>query len=120
MSSLTTSQVRVRSRIALIGVMAAWLVVALLIYGNINPAVVEDTSSAFGLLAGTAFALSILLWVVMILEFIRERPAQHPWVWGFLLMTGPVLGPLAFYYRIWRPRHAAGRPNNSLERARER
>ena len=116
---LSLSQVRLRSRVALIGVFAAWLVIAMLVVANLNPSVADEGLSTFAIIVITAFATSVLLWVVMILEFVRERPAAYPWVWGFLLMTGPVLGPLLFYYRVWRPRHGGGRPNTSLERTRE-
>ena len=117
---LSSSQVKVRSRVALVGVWAAWLVIALLIVANLDTSVVEDGFNTFALIAGTVLALSVLLWVVMVLEFIRDRPAPNPLAWGFLLMTGPVLGPLLFYYRVWRPRHTAGRPNTSLKRTRDR
>jgi hypothetical protein len=117
---LSLLQVRLRSRVALVGVFAAWLVIAMLVVANFKPSVAEEGLSTFDIIVGTAFAASVLLWVVMILEFLRERPTQYPWLWGFLLMTGPVLGPLLFYYRVWRPRHGVGRPNTSFERTRER
>jgi hypothetical protein len=117
---LSLSQVRLRSRVALVGVFAAWLFIAMLVVASLNTSFAEEGLSTFDIIAGTAFAASVLLWVVMILEFMRERPTPYPWVWGFLLMTGPVLGPLLFYYRVWRPRHIVGRPNPSLERTRDR
>lgn len=116
---LSAPQVRARSLVALVGVFAAWLVVAMLIVANFHPSVAEDGFSTFALVGGTAFLLSVLLWIVMILEYVREPPARRRWVWGFLLTTGPVFGPLLFYYRVWRPRHIVGRPNKSLERTRD-
>ena len=52
-----------------------------------------------------AFFLAVPLWIVMILEFLRERPLNYPRMWGFLLLTGPVFGPLLFYYFVWRKRY---------------
>jgi len=43
----------------------------------------------------------------MILEFLREKPSNLPYMWGGLLLTGPVIGPLLFYYFVWRKRYAA-------------
>ncbi len=104
-SRLTQNQVRVRSVLAFAGVVGAWSAIALLIYANLNKSVV-DSPTGFNALAVLAFILSCLLWVMMWFEFVRERPADHTYLWAFLLMTGPVVGPLLFYYRIWRMRVA--------------
>lgn len=117
---LSPSQVRTRSHVALVGALAAWLVVAMLIVASFDTTLVGDGLSAFALIGVTAFCVSVLLWVVMVLEYVREPPMHRRLVWGFLLMTGPVLGPLLFYYRVWRPRYVAGRPNTALGRTSER
>ena len=103
---LTPDQVRIRSRVAAIGVMAAWLVIFLLVLGNLFIDLV-DYNTAFRTLAFAAFLGTVPLWIVAWLEYVRERPAEYSLVWAFLLMTGPVVGPLLFYYRVWRTRYGA-------------
>jgi hypothetical protein len=88
---LSTDQVRIRSAVARAGLAGAWCVIALLIYANLDSSAVEDSS--FDALAAVAIGMACLLWITMWLEFARERPIEYPYVWAFLLMTGPVLGP---------------------------
>jgi hypothetical protein len=102
---LTDAQVRIRSRVAAVGAIAAWTVVALLVLGNFFIELVEYNRAYRGL-AMLAFGASVALWIVCWLEYFRERPAEYSLVWAFLLMTGPILGPLLFYHRIWRSRYA--------------
>jgi len=104
---LKPDQVRVRTRVAKVGVVAAWIVVFLLVYANFDESVIGQDVSLFSLIAGTAFLASCALWIVMILEYVRERPAQYSLLWALLLFTGPVFGPLLFYYRVWRVRYRA-------------
>jgi hypothetical protein len=105
---LTVDQVKIRSALARVGVIGAWSFVALAIYANFDQAAVE--SSAFKLVVGFAFLLACVLWIMMWLEFARERPHEYKYVWAFLLMTGPVFVPLLFYYRVWRARLKLKRP----------
>jgi hypothetical protein len=116
---LSASAIRSRTRIATVGVLAAWLVVFMLLYGNLDSSVVNSDLGAFLIIANVAFAVSCLLWIVMLLEYFRERPAEYRYVWLFLLLTGPVVGPLLFYYRVWRKRYPRRVPNKSRERTRE-
>ena len=103
---LTDAQVRFRSRVAAVGAIAAWTVVALLVLGNVFIELIEYNRAYWGL-AMVAFGVSVALWIVCWLEYLRERPAESSLVWAFLLSTGPILGPLLFYHRIWRPRYAS-------------
>ena len=103
---LTKDQVRIRSRVAAIGVTAAWLVIFMLVLGNIFIDLVEY-NAAFRAIAVAAFFGTVPLWIVAWLEYFRERPAEYSLVWAFLLMTGPVFGPLLFYYRVWRARYGS-------------
>ena len=91
--------------------------IALAIYANFDQSAV-DTSS-FHALVGFAFLLACVLWIMMWLEFARERPIEYTYVWVFLLMTGPVVGPLIFFYLVWRPRNKlVGSPDKPLQRRR--
>ena len=111
---LTVDQVKIRSALARVGMIGAWSVVALAIYANFDQAAVD--SSSFNFVVGFAFLLACVLWIMMWLEFARERPHEYKYAWAFLLMTGPVLGPLLFYYRVWRARlKLMGSPNQPLQ-----
>jgi MFS family permease len=110
---LTRDQVKLRSVVARVGMIGAWSVIALAIYANFDESTLD--SSTFQALVGVAFLLACVLWIMMWFEFARERPVEYSYVWAFLLMTGPVLGPLLFYYRIWRTRiKLIGSPNRPL------
>jgi hypothetical protein len=104
---LSPPQVRIRSMVAAIGAAAAWACVALLAVANFVPAATDDAASPIAVAGTVAFFSAAPLWLVMILEFLREKPSSHPLIWGFLLLTGPVFGPLLFYYFVWRKRYAA-------------
>jgi hypothetical protein len=117
---LSAGAIRSRTRIATVGLLAAWLVVFMLLYGNLDPSVVNGDVGAFLIIGNVALAASCLLWIVMLLEYIRERPAEYRYVWLLLLLTGPVVGPLLFYYGVWRKRYPRHVPNKPLERTRER
>jgi hypothetical protein len=112
---LTPKQLQIRSGVAKVGLVGAWAVIAVLVFGNLASSPELTESSAFNTVAGAAFALACVLWVAMVLEYIRERPNPHALLWGFLLGTGPVVGPLLFYYRVWRVRYRAALPNKRLE-----
>lgn len=112
-ATLTSTQVRVRGKIANVGAAGAWLVIVVLIAANLVLSPTDPFPSWLNTVAGAAFAVSCLLWIVCVLEFFRERPAERSLVYGFLLMTGPVVGPLIFYYRIWKPRRRNGTQRDS-------
>jgi hypothetical protein len=71
--------VRARALVAVVGAFAAWLVVAMLIVANFDATLVGDGFSAFALIGITAFFVSVLLWVVMFLEYVREPPIHLRW-----------------------------------------
>jgi hypothetical protein len=103
---LTEAQVRARSRVAKASAAAIWTLFALAVIANFVVALDEDFDlSRFSGLFFVVFLGSIPLWILMWLEYFRERPEEYSWVWAFLLMTGPTLGPLLFYYRIWKRRY---------------
>jgi hypothetical protein len=99
---LTERQLLVRSILANIGAAAAWIVLSLLLLANLFTSLPE--APWFWWSAGAAFITSFILWLVMCSEYFRERPPGKNLLWAFLLMTGPVMGPLLFYHRIWRKR----------------
>lgn len=45
------------------------------------------------------------LWIRMLVDFFRERPASHPVAWGWFLILGSYIGALAYFWTIWRPRN---------------
>ena len=99
---LTDHQLLIRSILANIGAATAWIVIILLVLGNILASLPE--APWFWRSAGAAFSTSFVLWLAMWIEYFRERPPSNNLLWVFLLITGPVMGPLLFYHRIWRKR----------------
>jgi hypothetical protein len=99
---LSDHQLLIRSILANVGAAAAWIVIILLVLGNIFASLPE--APWFWRSAGAAFATSFILWLAMWIEYFRERPPSNNLLWIWLLMTGPVMGPLLFYHRIWRKR----------------
>jgi len=49
------------------------------------------------------------LWVRMLIDFFRERPAKYPVAWGWALFLGSYIGALAYFWIVWRSRN---RPTN--------
>ncbi|HEY7641618.1 MAG TPA: hypothetical protein VH814_17950 [Steroidobacteraceae bacterium] len=45
------------------------------------------------------------LWIRMLVDFFRERPARSPVLWGWVLVIGAVVGGLAYFWFVWRPRN---------------
>jgi hypothetical protein len=118
---LSAREVHIRSSVAVIGAIAAWSFVLLLLYANFDASLFERGSGVFERIAFICFASATLLWIVMWLEFARERPARFRLLWVVLLMSGPVIGPLLFYYLVYRKRYkAVASPNNALDRERGR
>ena len=109
----TVNQLRSRSRAANVGLAGACGVIFLLIYANVNQSVLDGRSAVFDSLLGLTCALSCLLWIMMWLEYFRERPHEYSLGWAFLLLTGPVLGPMLFYYGVWRVRLKAAKTPES-------
>jgi hypothetical protein len=55
---------------------------------------------------GALCVLALLwLWIRMLIDFFRERPARHPVAWGFVLVLGSYIGALAYFWAVWRPRN---------------
>jgi hypothetical protein len=108
---LTDRQILIWSILANVGAAAAWVVIGLLVLGNLSTSVIESTW--FLRVAGVAFATSSVLWLAMWREYFHERQLHYTFLWVFLLLTGPVVGPLLFYRRILRTRHRAVAPPNS-------
>lgn len=102
---LTARSLRIRTRLAQIGIAAAWLAIVMMVYANFDASLVEGGSLTFDTIANTAFAVSFLLWVVMWLEYIRERPIKRPIAWFVILCFGPIPGAALFYYKVWRVRY---------------
>jgi hypothetical protein len=106
-SPLTPRQVTTRGRVAFLGAVVAWSFVILAVAVSFNVSGPNDTLGPLEWATGGAFFASAILWVAMWMEYARERPREFPLLWGFLLLTGPVLGPLLFYHFVWRRRYAA-------------
>lgn len=102
---LTAAQIKVRSAMARFGAIGAWAVLVGLWLGCISDDIAGSAAFRYGMASG--FLAACLLWIVSILEFTRERPSGHLLIWATLLLSGPVLGPLIFYYRVWRSRYPA-------------
>jgi hypothetical protein len=47
----------------------------------------------------------IWLWIRMLIDFFRERPARHPVAWGWALFLGMYLGGFVYFWAVWRPRN---------------
>jgi hypothetical protein len=45
------------------------------------------------------------LWIRMLIDFFRERPARYPVAWGWFLFLGSYIGALAYFWTVWRPRN---------------
>jgi hypothetical protein len=101
---LSPSQLRLRSRIARVGMIAAWVVIAMSVYANFDQSLIDNGLGVFYLVANLFFAVSFVLWIMMWLEFFRAPPAKHRLVWVFLLLPGPIPGALLFYYKVWKVR----------------
>jgi hypothetical protein len=57
---------------------------------------------AFGSLSVIAL---FWLWIRMLVDFFRERPARYPVAWGWFLFLGSYIGALAYFWAVWRPRN---------------
>jgi hypothetical protein len=44
-------------------------------------------------------------WIRMMAACIRERPARHAVVWGWILVIAFMFGALAYFIAKWRPAH---------------
>jgi hypothetical protein len=110
-SPLSASQLQLRSRIAMVGMMAAWVVIAMLVYANLDQSLLDSGPGLFVLVANLFFAVSFVLWIMMWLEYFREPPERYRLMWAVLLLPGPIPGGLLFYYRVWRVRLKARLPN---------
>ena len=104
---LKPGQVRVRSLLAAVGAGAAWSCIVILIAANFLPSSTDVSASPIAVAGTVAFFAAVPLWLIMILEYLRERPSGHPFVWGLLLFSGPIFGPLLFYHLVWRKRYAS-------------
>jgi uncharacterized PurR-regulated membrane protein YhhQ (DUF165 family) len=51
-------------------------------------------------------------WIRMISDFLGERPARHPVLWGWVLLLGFAFGGLPYFWLVWRPRH---RPSQGIQ-----
>jgi hypothetical protein len=56
-------------------------------------------------IGGPAALAAIWFWVLMVADYIRERPAKNSGLWGVVLCVGLYPGALGYFWRIWRPRH---------------
>src|SRR5512138_2770815 len=101
---LSPTQLRLRTRIARVGMIAAWVVIAMLLYANLYQSLIEEDIGAFYLVASYSFAVSCVLWVMILLEYLREPPAKHRFMWAILLLAGPIPGAMLFYYKVWKVR----------------
>jgi drug/metabolite transporter (DMT)-like permease len=52
-----------------------------------------------------AFIAVLWLWIWMLNDFFRLRPASSPTLWGWLLFLGIFLGSIAYFFAVWRPRN---------------
>jgi len=102
---LSPSSVAVRSHLAFWGTVGAWLVWALLVLGNLIDHLFELWGGIFNAAGVICFLAALAMWVVMVLELLREPPSEYRWVWRWLLLSGPFLGGMLFYYQIWRKRY---------------
>jgi drug/metabolite transporter (DMT)-like permease len=57
---------------------------------------------------GSLSAIAMIwLWIWMLTDYFRQRPARSPVLWGWLLFLGSVFGGLAYFFAVWRPRNKA-------------
>lgn len=112
---LSQNQLRLRSGIARVGMIAAWVVIAMLIYANFDQSLIDNAPGVFYFVANLFFAVFFVLWIMMWLEFFREPPVKHRVVWALLLLPGPIPGALLFYYKIWKLRLKDQFPNKTVE-----
>lgn len=55
---------------------------------------------------GSLSVIALLwLWIRMLVDFFRERPARYPVAWGWFLFLGSYIGALAYFWTVWRPRN---------------
>jgi hypothetical protein len=66
--------------VAALGAVGAWILVALAIYSKIGGSVPERPWNLLFIVACIALVLSCLLWFVVILEYVRERPERYPYL----------------------------------------
>jgi drug/metabolite transporter (DMT)-like permease len=52
-----------------------------------------------------AFIAVLWLWIWMLNDFFRRRPASSPVLWGWLLFLGVFFGGIAYFFAVWRPRN---------------
>ncbi len=64
-----------------------------------------DLPDAVWALGSLSFVALIWLWIRMLVDFFRERPARHPVAWGWFLFLGTYIGGLAYFWAVWRPRN---------------
>jgi len=57
---------------------------------------------------GVGVLAVLWLWVRMLVDFFRERPARNPVLWGWILLLGNSIGGLLYFWVVWRPRSRPG------------
>jgi hypothetical protein len=85
-------------------------------------AALSPASIAFRIVIGLGAPAALWLWVRMIIDYFRRRPATHGFAWGVAIFAGLyVVG--SYFLAVWRPRNRPipqlMPPNTTLERTRE-
>jgi len=102
--TLSRSSARRRSRIAAVCAIAALCFLLAILLANFEPEILNVDYLPSRVYFYLSWSLAVVLWILMWWEYARERP-NHRLIWAFLLMTGPFLGPLLFYFLVWRRRY---------------
>jgi len=67
----------------------------------------------FAILGMVAAISCIWFWLLMFADYFKNRPAKSSIAWGWALIFLNVGAALAYFWLIWRPRHAETQPGNA-------